>query len=76
MEALTRGLSSLDITQTAVSPSPATSTPVGGARPKVHRSPQMLTCDPEVESGEQSRSAPRSQPEAQVCRSPEVLVDQ
>eukprot|EP00066_Takifugu_rubripes_P030165 XP_011619431.1 PREDICTED: histone deacetylase 6 [Takifugu rubripes] len=69
LEALTRGLASLDITQTAASPSPATSTPVGGARPKVHRSPQMLTCDQEVkvESREQSCSAPRSQPEAQAA---------
>uniref|UniRef100_A0A674MJX9 Protein deacetylase HDAC6 n=1 Tax=Takifugu rubripes TaxID=31033 RepID=A0A674MJX9_TAKRU len=69
LEALTRGLASLDITQTAASPSPATSTPVGGARPKVHRSPQMLTCDQEVkvESREQTCSAPRSQPEAQAA---------
>lgn len=75
LEALTRGLASLDIVQTAISPSPATSTPVGGARPKVHRSPRMLTCNQEVkvESREQSRSAPRSKPEAQVCRSPDVL---
>ncbi|XP_059189555.1 histone deacetylase 6 isoform X2 [Centropristis striata] len=41
LEQLTQGLAGLDISQTSANHTPATSTPVGGARPKVRLSPEQ-----------------------------------
>lgn len=75
VEALTQTLSSLDIGHPAACPSPATSASVGGARPKVQRSPETLLREHDVreESPEQSQSAERSRPVTQVRRELEVL---
>ncbi|XP_027131423.1 histone deacetylase 6 [Larimichthys crocea] len=56
LEQLTQGLASLDISQISASHTPATSTAVGGARPKVRLSPEKVTCGGEVTLG-QSQSA-------------------
>ncbi|XP_068188316.1 histone deacetylase 6 isoform X2 [Antennarius striatus] len=54
LEQLTRGLATLDIAQSSANHSPPTSTPVCGARPKVHLITKQVTCKDEVkaESGE------------------------
>ncbi|XP_071314891.1 histone deacetylase 6 [Trachinotus anak] len=63
LDHLTQGLASLDISQTSANHTPATSTPVGGARPKVRLSPERITCvgEAKAESNvaipEQSQSA-------------------
>ncbi|XP_044067175.1 histone deacetylase 6 isoform X1 [Siniperca chuatsi] len=77
LEQLTQGLASLDISQPSANHTPATSTPVGGARPKVRLRLEKVTCEGEVkaesgevkaESGEvtpeQSQSAESTQPQA------------
>lgn len=72
LEQLTQGLASLDISQTSANQTPAVSTPVGGARPKVRLSPEKVTCEGEVkvESGdrtpEQSQSAESSLQQSQA----------
>uniref|UniRef100_A0A3Q3WE58 Protein deacetylase HDAC6 n=1 Tax=Mola mola TaxID=94237 RepID=A0A3Q3WE58_MOLML len=68
LDQLMQGLSSLDISQTSASHTPAVSTPVGGARPKVPVSPEKVTCanDVKEESSEQSQSAERTQLQSQT----------
>uniref|UniRef100_UPI0037E8599D histone deacetylase 6 isoform X1 n=2 Tax=Semicossyphus pulcher TaxID=241346 RepID=UPI0037E8599D len=67
LEQLTQGLAGLDISQTSANHTPATSTPVGGARPKVRLSPEKVTCEVEVKAQseevtpEQSQSAESTQ---------------
>lgn len=69
LEQLTQGLASLDISQTSTNHTPALSTPVGGARPKVRLSPEKVTCEGEVKvesdevTLEQSQSAESKQPQ-------------
>lgn len=82
LEQLTQGLASLDISQTSANHTPATSTVVGGARPKVRLSPEKVTCKDEVkaESGEvtpeQSQSAESTlqQPQAVAVATPESVA--
>ncbi|CAK6975919.1 histone deacetylase 6 isoform X1 [Scomber scombrus] len=50
LDQLTQGLASLDITQTSSNPASATSTPVGGARPKARRSVEKVVCESEVKT--------------------------
>ncbi|KAF7653173.1 hypothetical protein LDENG_00086580 [Lucifuga dentata] len=50
LEQLAQGLAGLDISQTSDTPTPPTSTPVGGARLKVHVSPQKGASGDEVKS--------------------------
>lgn len=47
LDQVTQGLAGLDVGQTSTNPSPASSTPVGGARPKVRLSPEKVTCEGE-----------------------------
>ncbi|TMS16714.1 Histone deacetylase 6 [Larimichthys crocea] len=65
LEQLTQGLASLDISQISASHTPATSTAVGGARPKVRLSPEKVTCGGEVTLG-QSQSAESMELQTQV----------
>lgn len=80
LEQLTQGLASLDISQ--ANHTSATSTPVGGARPKVRL---ILTCEVEVKAEpgdvkaepvevtpEQSQSAASTLPQPQVSRKSDV----
>lgn len=66
-----QGLAGLDISQT-----PVTSTPVGGARPKVHVGLEKVTCDVKAESEQgtpdQNQSGGSTQPQvrAQVTDPP------
>lgn len=73
LEQLMQGFASLDITQTSTVHTPATSTPVGGARPKVRLSPEV-TCDGEVkaESGEVTPEKSQSAEAAAVAVSEPV----
>lgn len=72
LEQLTQGLAGLDISQTSGGHTPATSTAVGGARPKVRLSPEKVTCEGEVKAEseevtpEQSQSAESTLPQPQV----------
>lgn len=69
LEQLTQGLASLDISQTSAYHTPATSTPVGGARPKIRLSPEKVTCEGAVKvesdevTPEKSQSAENTQPQ-------------
>lgn len=81
LDQVTQGLASLDICQTSVSPSDATSTPVGGARAKV-RSNQEVPFDSEVKeepSGramcEQNQSAEKSLPQTRNVDTPVAAKD-
>lgn len=49
LEQLTQGLAGLDIGQTSAH-TPGTSTPVGGARPKVHLGPDKLSSESDVKA--------------------------
>lgn len=68
----------MDISQTSAKHTPATSTPVGGARPKVRLSPEKVVCEADVKarSGEvtpeQSQSAESTQLQTQVSRKSEI----
>ncbi|XP_053279876.1 histone deacetylase 6 isoform X1 [Pleuronectes platessa] len=72
LDQLTQGLASLDLSHTSVSHTPATSTPVGGARSKVRPSPEV-TCEGEVKAEstsvavcEQNQSADSTLPQTQI----------
>lgn len=65
LEQLTQGLAGLDISQTSANQTPATSTPVGGARPKIRLSTEV-TCEVKAEpkvTPEQSQSAESTEPQ-------------
>ncbi|XP_040008234.1 histone deacetylase 6 [Xiphias gladius] len=72
LDQLTQGLASLDISQTSANHTPAMSTPVGGARPKVRLSTEKVTCEgeakaePSVAVPEQSQSADSTPPQTQT----------
>uniref|UniRef100_A0A673ABV7 Protein deacetylase HDAC6 n=1 Tax=Sphaeramia orbicularis TaxID=375764 RepID=A0A673ABV7_9TELE len=78
LDQLTQGLASLDISQTT----PVTSTPVGGARPKVRLSTEPVSSDIEIkgESNEeslvpsQSEDSTKSQPQAVPTTASEVVA--
>lgn len=76
LEQLTQGLADLDISQTSANHPPVTSTPVGGARPKVRLGPEKVTCEGgvkvESEEGtpEQSQSGDGIQPQSQADPAP------
>ncbi|KAL7398766.1 hypothetical protein ABVT39_014861 [Epinephelus coioides] len=80
LEQLTQGLASLDITETSANNTPATSTPVGGARPKVRPSSEKVTCEGEVKAEscdvtpEQSQSATSTQPQAVAVAASESVA--
>ncbi|XP_022619603.1 histone deacetylase 6 isoform X1 [Seriola dumerili] len=61
LDQLTEGLASLDISQTSANHTPATSTPVGGARPKVRLSPEKVTCEGEVKAESNAATPEKSQ---------------
>lgn len=56
LEELTQGLAGLDISQSPADRNPATSTPVGGARPKVRPGVEKVTLEDEA-TPEPSQSA-------------------
>lgn len=78
LEQLTQGLASLDISQTSTNHTLATSTPVGGARPKVRFIPEKVMCEGDVKAEsekvtpEQSQSAESTQLQTQVSRKSEI----
>ncbi|XP_037628582.1 histone deacetylase 6 isoform X2 [Sebastes umbrosus] len=84
LEQLTQGLASLDIGQTSANHSPAPSTAVGGARPKVRLSLEKVTCEGDGEvkaeasevTPEQSQSAESvlPQPQAVAVAAPESVA--
>ncbi|XP_038578558.1 histone deacetylase 6 [Micropterus salmoides] len=80
LEQLTQGLAGLDISQTSGGHTPATSTAVGGARPKVRLSPEKVTCEGEVKAEseevtpEQSQSAESTLPQPQAVAASESVA--
>ncbi|XP_042338176.1 histone deacetylase 6-like, partial [Plectropomus leopardus] len=80
LEQLTQGLASLDISEISANHSPATSTWVGGARPKVRLSSEKVICEGDVaaESGEvrpeQSQSERSTQPQAVAVAATESVA--
>ncbi|KAK2850937.1 hypothetical protein Q5P01_007213 [Channa striata] len=69
LEQLSQGLASLDISQSSANQKPATSTPVGGARPKVQQSPEVtwksgVEAEFSVVAPEDSQSADSTLPQA------------
>lgn len=68
LEQLTQGLASLDISHTLSNHTPATSTPVGGARPKVRLSEEKVTCEVEVKA-ESSEVTPEQSQSAESMQS-------
>lgn len=57
LEQLTQGLASLDICSTSANQTPAPSTPVGGARPKVRLTPEKVTSESGDQMPAESQSA-------------------
>ncbi|XP_069033810.1 histone deacetylase 6 [Embiotoca jacksoni] len=80
LEQLTQGLASLDISQTSANHPPATSTPVGGARPKVRLSPEKVTCEGEVKeelddvTPELGQSAESTPPQTVATAAPDSVA--
>ncbi|KAM6982513.1 histone deacetylase 6 isoform 2-T6 [Tautogolabrus adspersus] len=80
LDQLTQGLAVLDISHNSAIHSPVTSTPVGGARPKVRLSPEKVTCEGEVKTEsdevtpEQSQSGESTQPQAVAMAASESVV--
>ncbi|XP_028265430.1 histone deacetylase 6 isoform X2 [Parambassis ranga] len=80
LDQLTQGLAGLDISQNFVHNTPATSTPVGGARPKVHLSPETVTCENEVKEEpcdtppKLSQSAESRLPQTVAVATPETVA--
>lgn len=79
LDQLTQGLAGLDISHTS-SNHPATSTPVGGARPKTRLSEEKVVCDAEVKAEssevtpEQNQSAESVQPQAVAVAASESVA--
>lgn len=79
LDQLTQGLAGLDISHTS-SNHPATSTPVGGARPKTRLSEEQVVCDAEVKAEssevtpEQNQSAESVQPQAVAVAASESVA--
>ncbi|KAK5864111.1 hypothetical protein PBY51_001078 [Eleginops maclovinus] len=61
LEQLTQGLAGLDISQIAANQAPATSTPVGGARPKVRQSPEKVESAALTPENSQSKDSTQTQ---------------
>ncbi|XP_067449559.1 histone deacetylase 6 [Thunnus thynnus] len=79
LDQLTQGLAGLDISHTS-SNHPATSTPVGGARPKTRLNEEKVVCDAEVKAEssevtpEQNQSAESVQPQAVAVAASESVA--
>ncbi|XP_041655286.1 histone deacetylase 6 [Cheilinus undulatus] len=74
LDQLAQGLASLDISQNAPCPTPVTSTPVGGARPKVRLSPEKVTCEGEVKVEPEERTPEQSQSGGSTQPQPEAVA--
>uniref|UniRef100_A0A7N8WW98 Protein deacetylase HDAC6 n=1 Tax=Mastacembelus armatus TaxID=205130 RepID=A0A7N8WW98_9TELE len=73
---LTQGLASLDISQTSGNHTPVTSTPVGGARPKVRLTPEKVTCEGEVKAESSEMKAESSEVIPETGQSADIALAQ
>ncbi|XP_026188442.1 histone deacetylase 6 isoform X2 [Mastacembelus armatus] len=76
LEQLTQGLASLDISQTSGNHTPVTSTPVGGARPKVRLTPEKVTCEGEVKAESSEMKAESSEVIPETGQSADIALAQ
>ncbi|KAI4795506.1 hypothetical protein KUCAC02_031370 [Chaenocephalus aceratus] len=72
LELLTQGLAGLDICQTSANHTPAKSTEVGGARPKVRQSPEKV--ESSAVTPENSQSGDSTQPQEVAVAAPESVA--